>query len=1255
MNEWSSTALVQLLDTVAFTLKTRFRVGIVQIWLQQGDKPHLFASAGMDAGQPAQEETLQPPLKARSAPATVHEPANDHLQVCDFVNGSDEELQFYTTTPLPGASGRPTVGTLCMLAQTPVDFSPADRLLFEAIGVAIGAIINHLSHPDQTDTIALNTRKSMLVLDAEHNAIAVNARFTQLTGLVSADLQSTVTDHLLCLDRPHAGALLLRHALLAELSACGMTRCRTKNGGTVPVETFIFPVLDVNGAACKILILMAPQFSGSIDDFLLSLRESERTELLAQHIDGLWATDAEGRVTELSGKPMAHGHDITHDRFWGRRFDDIELFDCTSTDWTAFYSAVAKQDKPPDIECCVRRHNEFFWYRMRGFRQRSSTGLAPRYHGSFKDITDAKQAQQMLLDSERKFKQLTALSSDWYWVQDADYKFVEIGEQLHTLRGLGPQQFIGKTRWDVASNKVSETVWEAHKSLLRARQEFRDFEIESRDASGNVFWEAISGTPRFNSTGEFIGYHGIGRDITERKVQQKALHESQERLALVLEGSTDGAWDIDPCANTAYLSPAGWQMLGREPGDLQFDKSTRLQLTHPSDTAKMDAAIHRVFRGQEDAFSVELRMLHSQGHTVPVLNRGRAVRNASGRVVRMSGTMTDQTQQRQSQAHIRLLESCVQSLQDVVLITHASPSHHPGPIIAFVNEAFERFTGYTREEVIGKTPRLLQGPLTSRIQLDRIAEALRLWQPVRAELANYKKNGEVHWIELEITPVATGGDGWFTHWVGVQRDVTPRKQAEHALAKTANHLSMVLQASNLGTWVTDLKTGTAQKDLRWFSMLGYEPGQISDAADSWLTLVHPEDTDTLVAYESNAVHSDNPFASEFRMLHKDGTWRWIQSHGKVIVRDDAGRPVTVAGTHRDITENVHAQLLAARQQTQLVQCLQAMPVGVLVSQAGIIRFANLAMFEMLDITSPELPAHWEFKELVEEADQCTLSGRGDLVHAEQEVPSLWLNFKRLDGTGFRALLHCTLLEWNDEKHILHTVSQVGDENLLASEVASVKSRYERLLVNQLEERQAQIARELHDSLGSQLTGISLQAAAIKIQNTQNQPLASDIERLLTNVKAAAELTRGLARGLVPVDTWPSSFWRALERLCGEYDGVGGLACEFDVQGDFDAVSADVGNNLYRICQEAITNALRHGAATEINVSLHRSGFNASLTIADNGSGFDTALASVHTTNGLGLSSMFARARAIDAKVSFKTVVPSGTCVTVEWPFVPQTR
>ena len=125
-------------------------------------------------------------------------------------------------------------------------------------------------------------------------------------------------------------------------------------------------------------------------------------------------------------------------------------------------------------------------------------------------------------------------------------------------------------------------------------------------------------------------------------------------------------------------------------------------------------------------------------------------------------------------ARLRLLESVVVHANDSILITEAEPIGAPGPRIVYANPAFTRTTGYSLADVLGKSPRILQGPLTAPEAPALIHAALKAWEPVQVELLNYRKDGTTFWVELSISPVCDE-NGWWTHWVSVQRDMTERR------------------------------------------------------------------------------------------------------------------------------------------------------------------------------------------------------------------------------------------------------------------------------------------------------------------------------------------------------------------------------------------------------------------------------------------------------------------------------------------------
>ncbi len=132
----------------------------------------------------------------------------------------------------------------------------------------------------------------------------------------------------------------------------------------------------------------------------------------------------------------------------------------------------------------------------------------------------------------------------------------------------------------------------------------------------------------------------------------------------------------------------------------------------------------------------------------------------------------------------KLLEVCIDHLNDAIVITEAEPINNPGPRIVWANRVFYERNGYSPDEIIGQSPRILQGPESDRAAIKRIRVALEKWQSIRVEVLNYRKDRSTYWNELEIVPVANE-KGWYTHWVSVQRDITERKLIEKQLHQLA--------------------------------------------------------------------------------------------------------------------------------------------------------------------------------------------------------------------------------------------------------------------------------------------------------------------------------------------------------------------------------------------------------------------------------------------------------------------------------------
>jgi diguanylate cyclase (GGDEF)-like protein/PAS domain S-box-containing protein len=153
-----------------------------------------------------------------------------------------------------------------------------------------------------------------------------------------------------------------------------------------------------------------------------------------------------------------------------------------------------------------------------------SDGSVAGLIGTITDVTELKETEAALRHSEGRFRDLTELSSDWYWEQDADFRFTQMSSKIYEF-SLDAGEHIGKTRWEMPLQGVTPEQWEAHRKLLAAHEPFQDFVYQRLDTNGRPRIISASGRPIFDEQGKFSGYRGTGRDITEQKqIEEKIRH-----------------------------------------------------------------------------------------------------------------------------------------------------------------------------------------------------------------------------------------------------------------------------------------------------------------------------------------------------------------------------------------------------------------------------------------------------------------------------------------------------------------------------------------------------------------------------------------------------------------------------------------------------------------------------------------------------------------------------------------------------------
>lgn len=348
-----------------------------------------------------------------------------------------------------------------------------------------------------------------------------------------------------------------------------------------------------------------------------------------------------------------------------------------------------------------------------------------------------------------------------------------------------------------------------------------------------------------------------------------------------------------------------------------------------------------------------------------------------------------------------------------------------------------------------------------------------------------------------------------------------------------------------------------------------------------------------------------------------------------------------------------ATSLQDERRSQLLRAMiEGIHAGVMVSDELGVVYANPAFGRLLGYGPRETLEGMRVVDLIADRDLPLVMQRCKAVAEGRRIPTGWVRFRDKSGEPVQMMQSLARMFWGGQWYFTSVINRASDQDLLSIQIRKTRARYERLLVAELEKQQSAIARELHDSLGSELAGISLMLGGLKAFRPEDAALLARLDGVLDQLEAAVEITRSLARGLMPVDTHAGAFWRALEKLASDWTLLKGVPCEFRMHGEFDHVPAETGTHLYRIAQEAIANALRHGKATLIRLRLTDIAPDLMLEIEDNGAGFHAAITSAMHSGGVGMRSMMARAKTIGGHIEFSSAQPVGSCVRVIWPSDP---
>jgi diguanylate cyclase (GGDEF)-like protein/PAS domain S-box-containing protein len=517
-------------------------------------------------------------------------------------------------------------------------------------------------------------------------------------------------------------------------------------------------------------------------------------------------------------------------------------------------------------------------------------------------------ATQALRVSEERFRHLTSLSADWFWETDTQHRVSWLSGGPAVVALFGAEMAHGRRLWEVPGVHVEPRALVEHFERLEeldAQLPFFDFVISRSDA-GERRVHRITGKPRYDASGRFLGYRGVGQDITEKRRAERSLAEAKERLELATEGGNLAVWDCDVGIGTVFMSPVWAKLLGEAPVAQTTRLSDLFERVHPRDQEAVRAGFVRTLKGADggDAATsaVEFRVRTVTGDWRWVLVTGRVgERDEQGRALRMSGTVTDIDARKRAEQASRDAEERYRSLIELA----------PDAVIAFSDGLIDYANQAAARLLHAGTPKRLIGLRVEEIvhpeQRARLAERLRYVSagPGRLEFEDRRLrclDGSERLVEAAMVSYLERGR---LVMQAVMRDVSEQRKAREVLAEREKRFRDVLEASGEYVWETDAGWRYTFLSERVEKVLGYlRHEMIGRAPREFMPLGEAQAMDDWFA--ARAANAEGFRDQVHRSLTKSGRVIW-QSITGVPVFDAAGSLKGYRGTGADITARKQAE------------------------------------------------------------------------------------------------------------------------------------------------------------------------------------------------------------------------------------------------------------------------------------------------------------------------------------------------------------
>jgi PAS domain S-box-containing protein len=831
------------------------------------------------------------------------------------------------------------------------------------------------------------------------------------------------------------------------------------------------------------------------------------------------------------------------------------------------------------------------------------------------EVTERRVNARAQSSSERRLIALTEHALDIITVAGADGRLLYVSGGVRNSLGYTSEERQANFIFDLIHPDDCEELRTKYQQLVAGEMEGFSREYRIRHKDGSYRWlesRYVSALANPLVGGVVIN----SRDVTERKQAEFKLAQREEVFRLAAD-AVDGVifeWDI--VRGVVNRSRGVQEVLGIAPEDLECSIDAWFERIHPRDFAAAKKAISvALVNGR--GWTTTYRIRDARGKYKSILERGLLQRNAAGDPVRAIGCCVDVSE-------IKRLTDILAETQRTAKIGGWEYSYATREL-TWTDEMYRIYDATAGVFALSWESAMAQWVPDSRRQFEEACRAAAAGSgQFDLELEIMTLKSQRIWVRI-IGHMEMLGGRPFRAFGSVQ-NIQGKKLAQIALENSTGWLKLSMNMANMHAWRWDHEQNS-------FEFATLEDPQVHlptvyPDMETVLARVHPKDQNACRRALEEAF-SGREIRQDFEMLGNDGCYRSYASTIRSVF--DGESPRGLVGVIQDVTARQESERRLRRSEALLrVTTANTADTLILLDTALRVRFINKSLngMTMEQIIGREIGA------LMPD------TARTKVVH----------KLMHLLETGETATFEFEAPEFGQLKHFENRAVLVRDEGTATGISISMRDITERKRLEQEildvsgRERQS-IGRDLHDGLGQELTGVALMLRGLEHRIRERCPeVVENVNEIVGHLNQSIETARALARGLLPVRTETGGLTAALRALAARSRDLYGLEVNFrsEMCPAF-ALTETNASHLYRITQEALTNAARHGHATLVDVTFIATLDAFSLRIADNGMGLANVAAS---RSGMGLKIMKYRADIIGARCEIEANLPRGAMITI---------